>query len=98
VEVLFDPPHAMFQLAEQDAMPHDRRMVLREGLASGHLTVLQIIQLAAVFMQQNCVLVQNTGMLGQDTGVPIQNTRVLVQNKRMLVQDKRVLAHGLRDL
>ena len=51
--MLFDPPHAMFQLAEQYAMPHDRRMVLREGLANGHLTVLQIIQLAAVFMQQN---------------------------------------------
>ena len=69
VEVLFDPSHAMFKLTEQYAMPHDRRMVLRKCLADGHLTVLQIIQLAAVFMQQERVLVQNTGMLGQDTRV-----------------------------
>jgi hypothetical protein len=96
--VFFDRPHAMFQLTDQDAMPHDRRMVLCKGLANGHLTVLQIIQLAAVFMQQNRVLVQNTGMLGQDTRVRVQNTALLGQDARVLVQDKRMLAHGLRDL
>ena len=67
----------MFKLTEQNAMPHDRRVVLREGLANGHLTVLQIIQLAAVFMQQKRVLVQNTGMLGQDTRVLVHGLRDL---------------------
>ncbi len=52
-------------------------MVLREGLANGHLTVLQIVQLAAVFMQQKRMLVQNTSMLGQDTRVLVHGLRDL---------------------
>ena len=75
--MFFNPPHAMFEFAEQYAMPHDRRMVLREGLANSHLTVLQIIQLAAVIMQQKRVLVENTGMLGQDTRVLVHGLRDL---------------------
>ena len=75
--MLFDPPHAMFKLTEQYAMTDDGCMVLREGLANGHLTVLQIVQLAAVFMQQKRMLVQNTSMLGQDTRVLVHGLRDL---------------------
>lgn len=61
--MVLDPPNPPVQFADQDAVAHDRRVVLSDGLPETGLTVLQILQLAVVPVEQERVVVQNAGML-----------------------------------
>jgi hypothetical protein len=72
-----DPPNPPIQFADQDAVAHDRRVVLGDGMPETGLTALQILQLAVVPVEQQRVLVQNASMF-------VQNARMVVHSLRDL--------------
>jgi hypothetical protein len=71
--MVLDPPNPPVQFADRDAVAHDRRVVLGDGLPETGLTVLQMLQLAVVPVEQQRVLVQNAGVVIQNAGMLVHS-------------------------